>query len=176
MKTNETLKKDKDGYQLLPETFEYKGNTFKFIKNLNNWKIYEKTRKETGRKYYELIKPIKQEAFNFHGTLLSPRWSYPGTNSFGRNGYDCISIERCEQLYKTWVLPRENKNEEPIKDDKISYPEGKFILKDLEKLNKKLTYQQISVKVREDVSLGIVKIVGEKENQRGRASKIYKLK
>lgn len=180
MKTKETLKTDKQGYLLLPEKFEFKGYSFEFVKNIGNWKIYKKSKEDSHPKY-EIIKPIKQEEFNFRGNLLPKKWTYPGTNAFGRNGYDCISIERCEELYKNWILPREQKNEE--KNDEVVkeksdlvYSKDKFTIKDLEILNKKLTYAQISVKLKEDLVQGKIKIVGEKENPRGRASKIYKLK
>lgn len=176
MKTNETVLKDADGYQLLPAKFEWKGYSFTFIKNLGNWKIYEKISNSTGNKHYEIIKPQKQEEYVFHGSVIPKKYSYPGTNSFGRIGYDCISVARCEELYKTWILPRENKNIEEYTNENgdLVYPDGKFLKKDLKSLNKKLTISQISVRLKKDLQEAKIKIVGEKENKRGKNSIIYK--
>lgn len=177
MTTKEKPKTDKDGYLLLPETFEFKNHSFKFIKNLGKWKIYEKIRNATGKKYYELIKPVKREAMVLHGTQLEKAIVYPGTSSFGRLGYDCVSLARAEEIYEKHVIPRENsKEDEQIREKTdLNYSKGEFIAKDLVKTNKKLTYAQICAKIKEDVAAGKVKITGKKENKRGRASIVYKV-
>lgn len=164
-------------YKPLEDKFESIGFTFEKIKDLDSeWKIFKRTANKTKTIHYELVRPTEQKEFMIHGNLVEAKIRYPSTSEFGRNGFCCCSIERCEYIYQTWVLPRRHEQEEreEKKEIKVVFPSKKpFLIKDLEKLNPDLSYAQIYNKVKDLLILKKIKISGEKENTKGKNSHIY---
>jgi hypothetical protein len=180
---NTEQKKDKDGYILLPEVFEHKRYLFEFVEDLSKgWKIYKKTRiltkrdiknKEVVRSKYELVLPSKNEEWS-HGKNVTPKkYSYPGDSSFGKTGFDCISLEAARARHKQVLEQKEAKEE--LKERKLNIPLAKeFTVKDLVKLNKDWTKPQITTKIYKLLDEKRIKVVGEIKNKSVNPSKIYK--
>lgn len=160
-----------DGYILLPKTFTDKGYTLEFVKDIGEWKIYKRYKKNSKFATFELVFSKKSEEFKIGENTIPKKWSYPNNNQFGFFGYECISLKRAEEKYKEIT----NKKEEKKLDTKIEILKNKeFTLKDLLKKYSNYSYSKIYIYIKELLDKKKIKIVGEKENKKGRSSKIYK--
>jgi len=167
------MEKDKDGYLLVPKEFTYKRYLFKFINDLEGgWMIYEKTKEATKTKKYELVKPKRQDQFVLHGNIIEAKWVYPHSNSFGRIGFDCISLDVAINRHKEMLADKQEQVETTQVELKI--PNGQFTIKDL-LITNKIPYHKLCLKVKEMVLGNAIKKVGEKKNVRGKPSSIFKL-
>jgi len=167
------MEKDKDGYLLVPKEFTYKHYLFKFINELEGgWMIYEKMKEATKTKKYELVKPKRQDQFVLHGNIIEAKWVYPHSNSFGRIGFDCISLDVAINRHKEMLADKQEQVETTQVELKI--PNGEFSMKDLLVTNK-IPYHKLYLKVKEMVIGNTIKKVGEKKNSRGKPSNIFKL-
>ncbi len=172
MQTDEKTKHDKNGYILLPEKFTDKKYTLEFIKNIGEWKIYKKSKENSKFITYELIKPKKQESFVIGKNVIAKKWAYPSNENFGRLGFECLSIKRCEELYQEIKDQKEQKNTEKT----IDLPKNeKFTIKEVLDKYPKLSYYVVYSYIKELLKNKKIKIVGEIKNKIGKASKIYKL-
>lgn len=166
-------KKDKDGYILLEKEFTSRGYNFKFIKDLEGgWKIYEKSKENQKYNKYELIRPKRQDAFVFHGKQIEAKWTYPGDSAFGRTGFDCVSLERAEEIHAR-IIKSKAQEEQETHVPEIKLPEKEFTLKEVLVLNK-LKYPVLYLKIKEMVLSGVLKKVGVRKNPRGKSSDIFK--
>lgn len=167
------MKTDKEGYILLENEFSERGFDFKFVKDLDGgWKIYKRTNKRTLNVKYELIKPKRQESYQIHGNTIPAKWSYPGDSSFGRTGFDCISLDVAIQRHHEIMSNKESHSESaPVE---IKFPKKEFTIKDLLTTNKQ-PYSKIYLKVKEFLNTGQIKKVGQKKNKRGKSSDIYQI-
>lgn len=102
MFTEETRKTDKEGYLLLPETFEDKKFVFKLFKKLGNgWFIYIKN-KDSGKFIsWELVKPYKQEEFVIGDATIPKKWAYPSSEKWGLNGFTLLDEKGCLDKFET---------------------------------------------------------------------------
>jgi hypothetical protein len=167
------MEKDKDGYLLVPKEFTYKHYLFKFINELEGgWMIYEKMKEATKTKKYELVKPKRQDQFALHGNIIESKWVYPHSNSFGKTGFDCISLDVAINRHKEMLADKQEQVETTQVELKI--PNGEFSMKDL-LITNKIPYHKLYLKVKEMVIGNTIKKVGEKKNGRGKPSNIFKL-
>ena len=167
------MEKDKDGYLLVAKEFSYKHYLFKFINELEGgWMIYEKMKEATKTKKYELVKPKRQDQFVLHGDIIEAKWVYPHSNSFGRIGFDCISLDVAINRHKEMLADKQEQVETTQVELKI--PNGEFSMKDL-LITNKIPYHKLYLKVKEMVIGNTIKKVGEKKNGRGKPSNIFKL-
>jgi hypothetical protein len=167
------MEKDKDGYLLVPKEFTYKRYLFKFMNDLEGgWMIYEKIKEATKTKKYELVKPKRQDQFVLHGNIIEAKWVYPHSNSFGKIGFDCISLDVAINRHKEMLADKQEQVETTQVELKI--PNGQFTIKDL-LITNKIPYHKLCLKVKEMVIGNTVKKVGEKKNGRGKPSNIFKL-
>ena len=167
------MEKDKDGYLLVPKEFSYKRYLFKFMNDLEGgWMIYEKMKEATKTKKYELVKPKRQDQFALHGNIIESKWVYPHSNSFGRIGFDCISLDVAINRHKEMLADKQEQVETTQVELKI--PNGEFSMKDL-LITNKIPYHKLYLKVKEMVIGNTIKKVGEKKNGRGKPSNIFKL-
>lgn len=168
--------KDKDGYLLLEKEFTSRGYIFKFIKDFGDgWMIYEKSRKTFNHKKYELIKPKKQDEYVFNGRKIEAKWLYPNDNSFGHTGFDCCSLEHAERKHEDIIKNNQKREQnEEIKNEEVKIPTKEFTIKDFMKANPKLSYPMAYLKIKDLMTKKEIFISGEKENDIGRASNLYK--
>jgi hypothetical protein len=167
------MEKDKDGYLLVPKEFSYKRYLFKFMNDLEGgWMIYEKMKEATKTKKYELVKPKRQDQFALHGNIIESKWVYPHSNSFGKTGFDCISLDVAINRHKEMLADKQEQVETTQVELKI--PNGEFSMKDL-LITNKIPYHKLYLKVKEMVIGNTIKKVGEKKNGRGKPSNIFKL-
>jgi hypothetical protein len=167
------MEKDKDGYLLVSKEFTHKKYLFRFIKDLEGgWMIYEKTKEANKTKKYELVKPKRQDQFEFHGKTIEARWVYPHSNLFGRTGFDCISLDAAVNRHKEILANKQEQVENTQAELKI--PNGEFTMKDL-LITNKIPYPKLCLKVKEMIFGNTIKKVGEKKNGRGKPSNIFKL-
>ena len=158
------MEKDKDGYLLVSKEFTHKKYLFRFIKDLEGgWMIYEKTKEATKTKKYELVKPKRQDEFVLHSNIIEAKWVYPHSNSFGKIGFDCISLDVAINRHKEMLADKQEQVETTQVELKI--PNGEFTMKD----------PKLYLKVKEMVLGNTIKKVGEKKNGRGKPSNIFKL-
>lgn len=169
-KTSEN--KDESGYYLLEEKFSSKGYDFEKVEDFKDgWLIYKKTKGNSVK--YELVKPHKNEEYTIHGNTVPKKWSYPGDNSFGRTGFDCISLDRAhvkhEEIVKSITV------ETAKVDRKINIPKSKiFTVKDIKKLNEGWTTYEIRVKLNSLLDSGKI-IWSNQANYKKPEEKTYKL-
>ena len=143
------MEKDKDGYLLVPKEFTYKRYLFKFMNDLEGgWMIYEKINEATKTKKYELVKPKRQDQFVLHGNIIEAKWVYPHSNSFGRIGFDCISLDVAINRHKEMLADKQEQVETTQVELKI--PNGEFSMKDL-LITNKIPYHKLYLKVKEMV-------------------------
>jgi hypothetical protein len=167
------MEKDKDGYLLVSKEFTHKKYLFRFIKDLEGgWMIYEKTKEATKTKKYELVKPKRQDEFVLHSNIIEAKWVYPHSNSFGKIGFDCISLDVAINRHKEMLADKQEQVETTQVELKI--PNGEFTMKDL-LITNKIPYPKLYLKVKEMVLGNTIKKVGEKKNGRGKPSNIFKL-
>lgn len=167
------MEKDKDGYLLVAKEFTLKDYQFKYLKKLEGgWMVYEKMKKATKTKKYELVKPKKQDQFVFHGKTIEAKWVYPNDNAFGRIGFDCISLDAAVNRHKEILADKQEQVESAQLELKI--PKVEFTMKDLLVINK-IPYPKLYLKVKEMVIENTIKKVGQKRNVRGKPSDIFKL-
>jgi len=167
------MEKDKDGYLLVAKEFTFKDYQFNYVKKLEGgWMVYEKMKKATKTKKYELVKPKKQDQFVFHGKTIEAKWVYPNDNAFGRTGFDCISLDAAVNRHKEMLADKQEQVETTQAELKI--PNGEFSMKDL-LITNKIPYHKLYLKVKEMVIGNTIKKVGEKKNGRGKPSNIFKL-
>ena len=173
----------KEEFLPLEKQFHTRGFDFEFVKNLKGgWQIYKKTKtlskkdiKDKCHAYvkYELILPLKNKEGMLHGKFYPNRLSYPGDEAFGKNGYDCSSLEAAEKRHAEILARKEEKIEHEAR--KLNLPKDKtFTIKDLEKLNKDWTYNTIYARLKELVVEGRIIQSGTKDNTIGKPSKVYK--
>ncbi len=173
MDKTKDLSKMSQKYKPIPDTFTESGYTFTRVKVYDTgWEIFK--RQKGIMVHYELILPKPQDEFEIHGNKVEAKIKYPSTGQFGRLAYSCISLERAENLYETWVIPREKAAHEEKQPVKIQIPKNKkFTLKDIFALNSSIDEPKVRAKILELETAKTIKVVGSQKNKIGRASKIY---
>ena len=167
---------DKEGYILLEKIFTSRGFDFSFVKDFKDgWVIYKKSCEGCNDKY-ELIKPKKQEEFNFRGSIIPKKWKYPSDNDFGRLGFDCASFEKAVERHDQIIKTKQDKEDKETVFIDIVHPRKEFTCQDLIKLNPRMNYSDAYSQIKNWlVDKTIVKI-GERKNKKGKASILYKIK
>jgi len=166
---------DKEGYLLIEKEFTSRGFNFSFVKDFKDgWMIYKKTAEGGGPNKYELIRPKKQEEFNFRGSIIPKKWKYPNDNDFGRLGFDCASLEAAKKRHDQIIKTKQDKEEKEDRPQIISIPNKEFTCKDLMNQNSSLSYSEAYAQVKTWATEKKILKVGEKKNKKGKSSILYK--
>lgn len=169
------MKNRVEKYLPLPEVFEQKKHKLIKVYDFGDgWMIYKRVKENSKFTEWELVKPKKQEEFNIAGNTIPAKIAYPNeTSDWGRIGFSLISLERAKEKYK------EIKNEEIEYNQKtkIELPlkNKEFTIKDLIKKYPNYSYSKIYIYISELLKKHKLKITGEKQNKKGRSTKIYKV-
>lgn len=168
---------DKEGYLLMEKEFTSRGFNFSFIKDFKDgWMIYKKTAEYSGSDKYELIKPKKQEEFNFRGSIIPKKWKYPSDNDFGRLGFDCVSLEKAIERHDQIIKTKQDKEDKENLVFDINLPKKEFTCQDLLKANPQINYSDAYSQIKKWLTEKTIVKVGEKKNKKGKASILYKKK
>lgn len=171
--TTEIARYDDDGYMLLPNEFTDRGFVFKLSMNIDaEWKIFQRYHSEhKDSVHYELVKILKQNEFKLGDNIISKRYKYPSSETWGYLGFTCHSRERATALYDELM-----KANIPEKEVKMDFPKKKsFTIKDICSLNPSMEHDQVHNKIKTLLENGSIRIDGKKENKKGKPSTVYKL-
>jgi hypothetical protein len=75
----------------LNKEFESAGFKYKQIHREGDYAIYERKYIDSIHKHYEAIKIQSHNGMEIAGKKLPPSEFYPSSNSWGRNGYTCLT-------------------------------------------------------------------------------------
>jgi hypothetical protein len=81
--------------RLIPESFEKNGWQFRQIERRNQWALFER-RKPGGKPHYECVRIRSHNGFKIPGTetMAEPAEIYPSNETWGRDGFTLLSLER----------------------------------------------------------------------------------
>lgn len=75
----------------LEKNFQSLGFSFSCIHREDMYAIYERKQIESEHKHYEVIKIQSHNGYEMHGVKYAPSEYYPSANSWGTNGYTCLT-------------------------------------------------------------------------------------
>lgn len=94
--------------------FESKGFKFKQIHREKNYAIYERQYDTSDIKHYEVIRIQSHNGYEIFGKKIPPSECYPTSNSWGTNGFTCVSrqaaYDRLDRIMKEDMLNKEAAN------------------------------------------------------------------